>query len=137
MVKRISSTAIHYLFNFSSSKYLPSAWSIICLGNYNHLVIHSSGNAYSKKVCILKEIQRTHRPYEPERQYTPISMNFRMEMNTDRGIFVSGSPNGSRYTERGGRLLKYGEPVDNYSSVYKQHSKFHSPFISIQYLQVS
>jgi hypothetical protein len=37
-----------------------------------------------------------------------ISMNFRMEMNTDRGIFVSGSPNGSRYTERNGRLLKYG-----------------------------
>jgi hypothetical protein len=37
-------------------------------------------------------------------------MNFRMEMNTDRGIFVSGSPNGSQYTERGGRLLKYGKP---------------------------
>jgi hypothetical protein len=30
----------------------------------------------------------------------PVSLN--------RGIFVSGSPNGSRYTERGGRLLKYG-----------------------------
>jgi hypothetical protein len=32
----------------------------------------------------------------------PVSLN--------RGIFVSGSPNGSQYTERGGRLLKYGKP---------------------------
>jgi hypothetical protein len=30
----------------------------------------------------------------------PVSLN--------RGIFVSGSPNGSQYTERGGGLLKYG-----------------------------